>query len=120
MVILCEPVKVNKRDLSSVSEKSNINYTIGFIFKYFSVLQVVAGSTHSVDREHNQKKRKITDNRIGHVWCFLLKTLLPFMSDTTPHAEASMRKASHSARPQAQVCITEQLFLITHQYFISL
>lgn len=66
MVALCEPVEVNK-NITSVSEKSNINYTTGLRFKYFSVLQVIAGSIHYVDREHNQKKRKITGNRIGHV-----------------------------------------------------
>lgn len=67
MVVLCEPVEVNKRSIGSISEKSNINYTIGLRFKYFSVLQEIAGSTHYVDREHNQKKRKITSNRTGHV-----------------------------------------------------
>lgn len=67
MVMSCEPVEVNKRNTTSVSEKSNINYTIGLRFKYFSVLQVIGESIHNVDREHNQKTRKITTNRIGHV-----------------------------------------------------
>lgn len=67
MGIFCEPVEVNKRNTTSVTEKPNINYTIGLIFKYFSVLQVVAQSIHNVDREHNQKTRKITSNRPGHV-----------------------------------------------------
>lgn len=67
MVILCEPVEVTKRNITSVSEKSGINYTTGLRFKYFCMLQMIAGSIHNVDREPNQKKRKITGNRIGAV-----------------------------------------------------
>lgn len=65
MVISCEPVEVTKRNITSVSEKSSINYTTGL--KYFCTLQMIAGSIHNVDREPNQKKRKITGNRIGAV-----------------------------------------------------
>lgn len=66
MVISCDPVGVNKRNIASVSEKSNTNYAIGLRFKYLSVLQVIAESIHNVDTALSEEK-KITNNRIGHV-----------------------------------------------------
>lgn len=57
MVISCDPVGVNKRNIASVSEKSNTNYAIGLRFKYLSVLQVIAGSIHNVDTALSEERR---------------------------------------------------------------
>lgn len=44
----------------------NTNPT-GLKFKYFCVLQVIAGSIHNADKEQSRKKRKLIGNSIGHV-----------------------------------------------------
>lgn len=119
MLILCVPEEMNRtEEISLLLQKipDNTNPT-GLKFKYFCVLQVIAGSIHNVDKEQSRRKRKMISNSIGQF--FLLKTLVPFMSDTILYAKTSFRKASHSKIPHIQFCIIEQLFLIIHQYFIS-
>lgn len=117
-------MEVNKRNITSVSEKSNTNYAIGLRFKYFSLLylnttllQVIAGSIHDVDTAQSEEKE---DYKQQDWACIEFLTKNYYLSFQTPfHMQKPQRKTSHSERPQTQFCIIEQLFLITHQYFIS-
>lgn len=69
MLILCVPEEVNRTEeisllLQKTPDNTNSN---GLKFKYFCVLQVIAGSIHNLDREHSRRKRKIIGSGIGLV-----------------------------------------------------
>lgn len=80
MLILCVPDEMNRtEEISLLLQKipDNTNPT-GLKFKYFCVLQVIAGSIHNVDKEQSRRKRKMIGNSIGPCVVLLTKNSSSF------------------------------------------